>query len=531
MRSGSAAELLLEKTVKATERSVTISRLPPRLPALLALAALALQPLLLRAAAGAFEGHGDVGATPEKGSVEFDASASTYRITGGGANMWADVDAFHFVWKRISGDVSITADVEFIGEGKVAHRKAALIVRQSLDAGAAYADVAVHGDGLTSLQYRRTNGAQTEEVRSELKGPKRLRLERRGNQFLMFLGEPGSELISTQAATVAMSDAVYVGLAVCSHDADVLETALFSNVKLEKPERPAVRTHISVYDLETKRATKVFSAEQHIEAPNWSGDGEKLLVNSGGNLYWLPLQANTRLEKINLSTPVQVNNDHAISPDGKLLAISGRPPDGRSSQVFTANIDGSNVKLITEKSPSYFHGFSPDGRWLAYTAQREGDYDLFRIPTAGGEEQRLNRMDGLDDGPDYSPDGKWIYTNSIRSGNFDIWRIPADGAGPGDSKAEQITNDEKEDWFPHPSPDSTWMVMVTFEKGTEGHPANRNVELRMIPMPGDTPKIEKPETIVKLFGGQGTINVNSWAPDSRKFAYVSYELVVPASSR
>ena len=180
---------------------------------------------------------------------------------------------------------------------------------------------------------------------------------------------------------------------------------------------------------------------------------------------------------------------------------------------------------MTPEAPSYFHGMSPDGKWLAYTAQRNGDFDLHRIPTAGGEEQRLNRADGLDDGPDYSPDGKWIYLNSIRTGNFDIWRIPADGAGPGDAKAQQVTNDDWEDWFAHPSPDGKWMVLISFEKGTEGHPQNKNVRLRLMPLPGDNPGPGQPETIVELFGGQGTINVNSWSPDSKKFAFVSYELL------
>jgi Tol biopolymer transport system component len=234
------------------------------------------------------------------------------------------------------------------------------------------------------------------------------------------------------------------------------------------------------------------------------------------------------LGRINLSLPIRCNNDHGISPDGKLLAISGSTT--MSSQIFTANIDGSNVKLITPKAPSYYHGISPDGKWLVYTAQRDGDFDLHRIPTAGGEEERLNRADGLDDGPDYSPDGKWIYLNSIRTGNFDIWRIPAGGAGEGDAKAEQVTNDEWEDWFPHPSPDGKWMAMVSFEKGTEGHPQNRNVRLRLMAMPGDTLPTPRPvpETIVELFGGQGTINVNSWSPDSKRFAFVSYELLTLA---
>jgi TolB protein len=502
-----------------------LTQLCVAVPTTLLTAAVLLAPARAWAeAVGAFEDHGDVGVTPKAGSVEYDAGARTYRITGGGANMWAATDAFQFVWKKVSGDVALSADVEFVGEGAVGHRKAAVIIRQSLDAGSAYADVALHGDGLTSLQYRPTAGAETLEARSELKGPKRLRIERRGNEFTMWVGEPGGTLTRGGPVTVALSDPVYIGLAVYSHDASVLETAVFSNVQIEEPLRPILRSNVSVYDLATKRVEVVYTADQRIEAPNWSPDGSYLLVNSLGDLWKLPL-GNTPavLERIPLSLPVRCNNDHGISPDGKMLAISAST--GGGSQIYTANSDGSNMKLIAAKMPSYFHGMSPDGKWLAYTAQRNGDFDLHRIPTAGGEEERLNRADGLDDGPHYSPDGKWIYLNSIRTGNFDIWRIPADGAGPGDAKAQQVTNDEWEDWFAHPSPDSKWMVLISFEKGTEGHPQNKNVRLRLMPLPGDNPGPGHPETIVELFGGQGTINVNSWSPDSKKFAFVSYELL------
>ena len=182
---------------------------------------------------GAFESSGDVGLTPVGGKAEFLAATGEYRITGGGANMWDKADAFQFVSRKLSGDVALTADIRFVGAGAVAHRKAALMIRQSLDAGSAYADVAVHGDGLTSLQFRPAAGAATQEIRSELKAPVRLRIERRGERFTMFAGAPGEELKPAGPATVAMQDPVYVGLAVCSHDANILETAVFSNVRVE----------------------------------------------------------------------------------------------------------------------------------------------------------------------------------------------------------------------------------------------------------------------------------------------------------
>jgi Tol biopolymer transport system component len=160
---------------------------------------------------------------------------------------------------------------------------------------------------------------------------------------------------------------------------------------------------------------------------------------------------------------------------------------------------------------------------------KRGEYfNIFRVPMGGGAEQRLSSSPVADDGPDYSPDGNWIYINSNRSGTWDIWRFPPDGAGPGDSKAERITSDELEDWFPHPSPDGKWMVFLSFPKGTPGHNVKTNVQLRMIAMPpaaagrGAAGSIQ---SLAQIFGGQGTINVNSWSPDSKKFAFVSYEVL------
>jgi regulation of enolase protein 1 (concanavalin A-like superfamily) len=183
---------------------------------------------------GVFDTHADIGETPEKGSVQYDGASGEFRVTGGGANMWEATDAFHFVWKRLSGDTTLTADVRFIGAGAVEHRKAAIMIRQTLDPDAAYADVALHGDGLTSLQFRRTAHANTEEIRSPVIRPVRIRIERRGNQFTIYAGNPGKELEAIGPATVVLQDPVYVGLAVCSHDAHILETAIFSNVTLEQ---------------------------------------------------------------------------------------------------------------------------------------------------------------------------------------------------------------------------------------------------------------------------------------------------------
>jgi len=285
------------------------------------------------------------------------------------------------------------------------------------------------------------------------------------------------------------------------------------------------RSKIFVYNINTKSAKIIYQADGVVEAPNWSPDGKYLLVNTGGNLYKLPLHgmnASTPV-KINLGTLTKCNNDKSISPDGKLIAFSssGR---AKGSQVYTVSSDGGDPKLMVPETPSYFHGFSPDGRWLAVVAKRNGNFDLFRLPANGGPQQQLTTNPGYDDGPDYSPDGKWIYFNSDRSGGWRIWRMPADGAGPNDKYAQQVTNGEYEDWFPHCSPNGKWLVFISFPKGTATHNDRMpGVMLRMIPLPGKKIRNAPIQTLETFFGGQGSINVNSWSPDSTQFAYVTYE--------
>ncbi len=288
-----------------------------------------------------------------------------------------------------------------------------------------------------------------------------------------------------------------------------------------------VRSKISIYDLESKSIHVVYTADKLWEAPNWSPDGKYLLANSGGALYRFVLDGDEKAqpEKLGLGDGYECNNDHGLTRDGNLLAFSARYGSSQQSQVFVASADGAKPRLVTSNSPSYFHGWSPDGKWLAFVGKRSDHFNIFRVPVGGGNEERLTSSPANDDGPDYSPDGKWIYVNSNRSGGWDIWRFPAEGAGPNDSKAERITNDEWEDWFPHPSPDGKWMVFLSFPKGTPGHDVKTKVQLRMMPMPQAARAVTSIQALAQIFGGQGTINVNSWSPDSKKFAFVSYEVL------
>lgn len=289
-----------------------------------------------------------------------------------------------------------------------------------------------------------------------------------------------------------------------------------------------LRSKLYVYDLRTGKSQLVFTAAAIWEAPNWSPDGKYLISNSGGTIYSLAFKADGSLDtplKLGIPAEYRCNNDKAISPDGKQLAFSATLPPAKNSQVFLADSAGANPKLMTRDTPSYFHGWSPDGKTLAFVAQRHGDgqYDIYSVPATGGAEVRLTMNPHQDDGPDYSPDGKWIYINSDRSGKQAVWRFPAAGAGANDARAELVINDDLEDWFPHVSPDGSKLVYIGYPAGTPTHnPRNVKITLKLAAISGGN--VEKTaRTLVEATGGQGTMNVNSWAPDSQRFAYVTYE--------
>ena len=276
---------------------------------------------------------------------------------------------------------------------------------------------------------------------------------------------------------------------------------------------------LEVGDATTGERTVVKEFPYLIEAPNWTVDGQWLIYNSGGQLYKLSPDQPGEPQRIESGYATRCNNDHVLSADGQRIAIShGTKEDGRS-RIYTLPISGGTPQLVTPMAPSYLHGWSPDGKQLAYCAERKGNYDVYVIPADGGEEQRLTTAEGLDDGPEYAPDGKHIWFNSVRSGLMQVWRMKADG-----SEQTQMTFDETRNaWFPHVSPDGKQVVFITYYKGDlepGQHLANKNVELRIMSAEGGESRL-----LVKLFGGQGTINVNSWAPDSRRFAFVSYRLV------
>jgi TolB protein len=467
---------------------------------------------------GVFTGQSEIGAPRHAGSVEYHPGRRTYTLAGGGQNMWFTNDAFHFVWRKVSGDVTLAADITFLGTGGDPHRKACLLVRQSLDPDSAYADAALHGDGLTSLQYREAKGARTYEIQSGVSAPARLRIEKRGKYVSMSIARPGEELHPAGGSfRLELEEPFYVGIGVCAHSDNALEKATFANVELTAP-APGVTRSKLISTLETvpiasKDRRVVYWTTNLIEAPNWSHDGASLFFNSKGRIYRLPV-TNGEPQLIESGFATRCNNDHGLSSDGKLLVISDQSQERRSI-IYTLPVTGGTPQRITKLGPSYWHGWSPDGKTLAFCGERNGEFDIYTISAEGGEETRLTTAKGLDDGPDYSPDGQWIYFNSERSGAMQVWRMRTDGG-----QQEQVTSDDFNNWFPHPSPDGKWLVFLSYDKEVKGHPENRDVTLRLMPLAGG-----RIEVLARLFGGQGTINVPSWSPDSRKLAFVSYQFV------
>ena len=290
-----------------------------------------------------------------------------------------------------------------------------------------------------------------------------------------------------------------------------------------------LRSRVFIYDLKDGSKHLVYTDDSVWEAPNWSPDGKYLISNHDGAIYKLVLKPDgmSTPEKLAIPAGYSCNNDKALSPDGTKLAFSATPPGGKGSEVLLAGADGNNLKQMTTDTPSYFHGWSPDGNTLAFVAQRNGSgqYDIYGISVNGGPEKRLTSNIHQDDGPDYSPDGRWIYINSDRSGKEAVWRFPAEGAGPDDAKAEMVVSDGLEDWFPHISPDGKKLVYIGYPAGTPTHnPRDVRIQIKLVPIDAD--KVAKSgKVLLEGTGGQGTMNVNSWAPDSMRFAYVTYEVL------
>lgn len=480
---------------------------------------------------GIFESNTDIGAPKLAGAAHYNTADQAYTLKGSGYNIWFGRDEFNFLYKKLKGDFILTANVAFEGAGTDPHRKVGWMIRESVADNAPHVSATMHGDGLTTLQWRELKGAFMRDPEDEIRSIKRytstIQLERKGNEVIMRIANAGEPLQLVGRHTMnTLPDEVLAGLFICSHNETVTETAKAWNVRIDQPvaadynpdKSGYLGSRLETLDITTGMRKVIHESTGRFEAPNWMPDGKALLFNENGSLYTLALQNGATPQKLNTGTADRNNNDHGISPNGKMLAIShhrqGLP--GGGSTVYVLPLQGGTPKLITEQTPSYFHGWSADGKYVLYVAQRgTRTYDIYKAPIAGGKEIKLTETpDGAHvDGPEASPDGKYIYYNASNTGTMQVWRMKPDGTAK-----EQITFDEYNNWFPHLSPDRKWIAFISFppDINANDHPAYKRVMLRLMPATGGAPK-----TIAFLYGGQGTINVASWSPDSRYIAFVS----------
>ncbi len=480
---------------------------------------------------GIFSTSADIGNPKIHGTSVYNQADQSYTLKGSGYNIWFERDEFHFLFNKIKGDFILTADFRFEGKGTNNHRKTGWMIRWSTGEKSPHISAVVHGDGLTVLQWRGEEGAPMRDPQDELfaKGSKYdiIQLERAGSKITMraaHRGEPLEEIGSHVMGNIP--DEVLAGLFICSHDPEVMEEATAWNVRIDKPvadnydpgKEGYLGCRLETMNVFTGARKVIYEKQGRFEAPNWMPDGKQLLFNMDGLLYKIPVTGGS-LTKLNTGSVVRNNNDHGISFNGKLLAISshreGMP--GGGSTVYVLPLKGGEPKMVTENTPSYFHGWAPNNKEVVYVGQRDGKniYNIYRKAIKGGKEVALTDLKPGEhvDGCEYSPDGKYIYYNGSHTGKMQLWRMKPDGTG-----REQLTNDNYNNWFPHISPDGKWIAFISFPPDIEvnSHPSYKRVMLRLMPVTGGEPK-----TIAYLYGGQGTINVSSWSPDSQHIAFVS----------
>ena len=477
---------------------------------------------------GIFQANSDIGNPKKTGSATYDKTDQSYTLKGAGYNIWFERDEFHYVFNKIKGDFILTANFEFIGKGTNPHRKTGWMVRETTDAKSSHISATLHGSGLTVLQWRISTGAAMRDPQDEIFAKDSLynviQIERAGKNITMKAARNGKPLETIGSHVMEnMPDEVLVGPFICSHDSDIVESVKIWNVRIDQPvadnydmyNSPALGCRLETMTVADGKRKAIFEKPGRFEAPNWMPDGKKLLFNMDGSLFKIPVDGG-EIEKLNTDFANNINNDHGISFDGKLLAISNSVKGGGSA-VYVLPLEGGVPKMITEKTPSYWHGWAPNNKEVVYVAMRNGKtvYNIYRNSIEGGKEVALTDIQPGQhvDGCEYSPDGKFIYYNGHYTGTMQIWRIKPDGSG-----REQLTSDNYNNWFPHISPDGKWILMISFPPDIDpnSHPGYKRVMLRIMPVAGGEPRV-----LAYLYGGQGTINVPSWSPDSKQIAFVS----------
>jgi catechol 2,3-dioxygenase-like lactoylglutathione lyase family enzyme len=482
---------------------------------------------------GLFEGQSDVGNVTPAGTANFSPATGVYTLTAAGANTWYHVDNFHYLWKKASGDLVLTADVAFpahaYNHDPDPHRKGILMFRQTLDAGGEYVGASWHGSGMIALQFRRERGANSEDVELNIDAPRTVRIEKHGDTFTLFLSRKGEPLQQVGASvTLHFKEPFYVGLGAVSHDVNTTDKVEFSHVSLQPPAPVAKNLQPSLYSTvqtisindQFRRAMVVRSVNAFVQSPNWAPDGKSIYVHEGGHIQKIPYldpPAGGMPQVMDTGKLVGCSGNFGLSPDSKLLAVScAEAKDGRHDvYVLPAAGGGTPRKVTNGATSSYFHAWAPDSRTIAFTRGRAGKADIFTAPVEGGTEVRLTN-DTVNDGPDYSPDGKFIYFDSWRSGGLQIWRMQPDGSAP-----EQITDDGSLNSSPHVSPDGKAVAFLSEPSGqaTTDGPEIGATSLKVI---AAADGLIRP--VASFQGNRGSFSMYGWG-DATHLAFVSYQML------
>ena len=520
-------------------------------------------------AVGVFEGQSDIGDVTPPGTGSFSAAADAYTLTSAGANTWYHVDSFHYLWKKASGDVVLTANVAFPPQSyhhePNPHRKGILMFRQTLDAGGIYAAVGVHGSGMTALQYRRALGANTEDIELNIDAPQTVRLEKRGDTFTLFLSMQGEPLHQVGASvSMHLEEPFFVGLAAVSHDISTTDEVQFSKVTVQPLAPATAETKISLYSTlrtiqtedQFRRAMVIRTVPAYMQSPNWASDGRNIYAYEAGHIEKIPFltpEAGGAPETVSLGNLIDCSGNFGLSPDRKWLAVSCAEKSEGAHAVYVvpasrggegnianntivgpganragATAAGANLargtprKVTQGPASSFFHAWSPDSQTIAFTRGSAGKADIFTIAVTGGTEVRLTR-DTLNDGPDYSPDGKLIYFDSSRSGSAQIWRMQPDGTG-----AEEVTADENINSSPHVSPDGKTVAFLS-QPANGGGRGIGDAALKVFSVNDGLIR-----TLATFQGDRGSFSMYGWG-DANHLAFISYQflptLIVPTVTK
>jgi len=483
---------------------------------------------------GGFAAQSDIGLVMPRGDARYSAASDTYTLTGAGANTWYHVDDFHYLWKKMSGDVALTAEIRFppvtYQHQPDPHRKGMLMIRQTLDSGGIYADAVVHGSGMTALQYRRQRGANTQDIELNIDAPQSVRIEKRGDALTLYLSMKDEPLHPIGASiALHLKAPFYVGLGVVSHDVATVDQVEFRRVRLQAlppltKDTPRVR-YSTLRTIQTEdqfhRAVVIRTGTALMRSANWVPHTADIYLYEGGHLLAIPYldpAAGGEARTIDTGSLVDCSGNYGLSPDGRTLAVSCAQAHGAEHQVYVLPGSGTGTpRQITHGAQSFFHAWSPDSKTIAFTRGSASKADIFTVPAAGGAAHQLTH-DTINDGPDYSADGKFIYFDSARSGQLQIWRMHTDG-----SAAEQITDDDCRNSSPHLSPDGKSLAFLAQPPGSGD--AIGAAAIKIVTL-GDG----LIRTLTQLQGNRDSFSMYGWG-DNNHVAFVSYDSLPAAAGR